>query len=259
MYLMRKNIFKLCFLLSFLLLTFSSITFAEDATTKAAQPEDVSAASRPLRLARVPLIVRSSYAGADVQEMLEDRLDLALHVPLNGTMHYVEELPQPEVEEALQDVLADLSQGKKRLKIKDAMQPLAEKLDADLVVCPVLTDYYEIVFYGGWGGWDWDGDSIRIESYTGFELNGYDRTEDKNFSKSTSRFYHDSYSTYGRAAYLAKDALESLIQETDVNRRVTRTLRERAAASRTDEATAESAAPSKTAESTETTKTTETT
>ena len=254
---MRKTIFQLCFLLSLCLLILSSIAFAEDATTKPTQPGDVSdSASRPLRLARVPLIVRSSYAGADVQEMLEDRLDLALHVPLNDTMHYVEELPQSEVEEALQDVLAELSQGKKRVKIKDAMQPLAEKLDADLVVCPVLTDYYEIVFYGGWDGWN-SGDTIRLESFAGLELNGYDRAE--NFSKATSRFYHDSYSSYGRASYLAKDALESLIQETDVNRRVTRTLRERAAASRTDEATAESAAPSKTAESTETTKTTETT
>ena len=248
---MRKTIFQLCFLLSLCLLILSSIAFAEDATTKPTQPGDVSdSASRPLRLARVPLIVRSSYAGADVQEMLEDRLDLALHVPLNDTMHYVEELPQSEVEEALQDVLADLSQGKKRVKIKDAMQPLAEKLDADLVVCPVLTDYYEIVFYGGWDGWN-SGDTIRLESFAGLELNGYDRAEDKNFSKATSRFYHDSYSSYGRASYLAKDALESLIQETDVNRRVTRTLRERAAAAKSDDAaTAEPIAAPETPETT---------
>ena len=219
---MRKNLW-ICSLLALLLLVFSSVAFAE-ATTEPTQ------SAKTFRLARVPLIVRSSYADADVQEMLEGRLDLALHVPLNDTMHYVEEIPQSEVEEALDEVLADLSQGKKRVKIKDAMQPLAEALDADLVVCPVLTDYREYIFYGGWGGWDYDGDTIRIESWASLELDGYDRAEDNNFSKSTSRFYHDGYSSTGRASYLAKDALESLISEAEINRRVMRPVKERAQA-----------------------------
>ena len=181
-----------------------------------------------LRLARVPLIVRSSYADDEVDNLLEDRLDRALHVPLNDTMHYVEELPASDVEAALDEVLADLKKEKRRVRMKDAMQLLAEKLDADLVVCPVLTDYREIIFYGG-GGWDWDSvaDSMILESRVGLELDGYDRTTQENFSEATSRFYHEGYAPRGRASVLAKDALESLIAETDINERVMRTVRER--------------------------------
>ena len=181
-----------------------------------------------LRLARVPLIARSSYADDEVDNLLEDRLDRALHVPLNDTMHYVEELPASDVEAALDEVLADLKKEKRRVRMKDAMQLLAEKLDADLVVCPVLTDYREIIFYGG-GGWDWDSvaDSMILESRVGLELDGYDRTTQENFSEATSRFYHEGYAPRGRASVLAKDALESLIAETDINERVMRTVRER--------------------------------
>jgi len=190
----------------------------------------VQTASTPqtLRLARVPLIVRSSYADDEVENLLEDRLDRALHVPLNDTMHYVEELPASDVEAALDEVLADLKKEKRRVRMKDAMQLLAEKLDADLVVCPVLTDYREIIFYGG-GGWDWDSvaDSMILESRVGLELDGYDRTTQENFSEATSRFYHEGYAPRGRASVLAKDALESLIAETDINERVMRTVRER--------------------------------
>ena len=50
-------------------------------------------ARTPLRLARVPLIVESPYAPQEAGELIEDRLDFALHVPLNGTLHAVEELP----------------------------------------------------------------------------------------------------------------------------------------------------------------------
>ena len=126
------------------------------------------------------------------------------------------------------EVLADLKKEKRRVRMKDAMQLLAEKLDADLVVCPVLTDYREIIFYGG-GGWDWDSvaDSMILESRVGLELDGYDRTTQENFSEATSRFYHEGYAPRGRASVLAKDALESLIAETDINERVMRTVRER--------------------------------
>ncbi len=138
---MQKKYLILCALLSLFLCLISSVAFA--ATNEP---------PKPLRLARVPLVVRAYSADAEVEDIIENRLDLALHVPLNDTMHYVEEIPQSEVESALNDVLADLKTKHRRVKMKDAMQPLAEKLDADLVVCPVLTTYYEYIYYGG-GGW----------------------------------------------------------------------------------------------------------
>ena len=213
---MRKKFSMIVLFCMAVWLLCATVTFAAEAD------------SHPFRLARVPLVVRVSSADAEARNVIENRLDLALHVPLNDTMHYVEEIPSSEVEAALDDVLADLKTKHRRVKMKDAMQPLAEKLDADLVVCPVLTDYREIIFYGG-GGWDWDSvaDSMILESRVGLELDGYDRTTQENFSEATSRFYHEGYAPRGRASVLAKDALESLIAETDINERVMRTVRER--------------------------------
>lgn len=227
---MRKKLPLFIFFCTLVCLLCASVVFAAE-KNNAQEKTEVQTASTPqtLRLARVPLIVRSSYADDEVANLLEDRLDRALHVPLNDTMHYVEELPASDVEAVLDKVLADLKKEKRRVRMKDAMQPLAEKLDADLVVCPVLTDYREIVFYGG-GGWLWDSsaDSMILESRVGLELDGYDRTTQENFSEATSRFYHEGYAPRGRASVLAKDALESLIAETDINERVMRTVRERA-------------------------------
>ena len=104
------------------------------------------------------------------------------------------------------------------------MPLVAASLDADLVVCPVLTDYHEYVFYGG--GPFFDDDTIRMDSYVALEIDGYDRAEQKNFSKRTSRFYRDSYSTQGTAAALAKEAVEELVRETALNERVMKPLHE---------------------------------
>lgn len=211
---MQKKYLMLCALLSLFLCLLSSVAFA--ATNEP---------PKPLRLARVPLVIRAYSADAEVEDIIENRLDLALHVPLNDTMHYVEEIPQSEVEAALNDVLADLKTKHRRVTMKDAMQPLAEKLDADLVVCPVLTTYYEYIYYGG-GGWSWDShDSMILDSGASVELDGYDRIAQENFSQSASRYYHEGFHPTGRACMLAKDALESLVTETDINKRVMRPVR----------------------------------
>lgn len=181
-------------------------------------------ARTPLRLARVPLIVESPYAPQEAGELIEDRLDLALHVPLNGTLHAVEELPTAEVEQALEEARAELRAQGKRPRYRDAMPLVAAKLDADLVVCPVLTDYHEYVFYGS--GPFFDDDTISMDSYVALEIDGYDRAEQKNISKRTSRYYRDSYSTQGTAEALAREAVEALVRETKLNERVTRPLRE---------------------------------
>lgn len=211
---MQKKYLMLCAVLSLFLCLFSSVALA--ATEQSA---------KPLRLARVPLVIRAYSADAEVENIIENRLDLALHVPLNDTMHYVEEIPSSEVESALNDVLADLRTKHRRVKMKDAMQPLAEKLGADLVVCPVLTTYYQYIYYSG-GGWGWNShDSMILDSGVTVELDGYDRAAQENFSQSASRYYHEGYHPTGRATMLAKDALENLVSATEINKRVMRPVR----------------------------------
>ena len=211
---MQKKYLMLCAVLSLFLCLFSSVALA--ATEQSA---------KPLRLARVPLVIRAYSADAEVENIIENRLDLALHVPLNDTMHYVEEIPSSEVESALNDVLADLKTQHRRVKMKDAMQPLAEKLGADLVVCPVLTTYYEHIYYGGGWGWDSFDDMMILDSGATVELDGYDRSTQENFSQSASRYFHEGYAPSGRASMLAKDALETLVSATEINKRVKRPVR----------------------------------
>ena len=119
---------------------------------------------------------------------------------------------------------AELRAQGKRPRYRDAMPLVAAKLGADLVVCPVLTDYHEYVFYGG--SPFFGDDTIRMDSYVALEIDGYDRAEQKNISKRTSRYYRDSYSTQGTAEALAREAVEALVRETKLNERVTRPLRE---------------------------------
>ncbi len=220
---MRKKFILAGLVCGVVLLMMSAVTIAAEA-------------AQPLRLARVPLVVRAYSADAEVEDIIENRLDLALHVPLNDTMHYVEEIPQSEVETALNDVLADVKTKHRRVKMKDAMQPLAEKLDADLVVCPVLTTYYEYIYYGG-GGWGWDStsDTMILDSGVTLELDGYDRIAQENFSQTASRYYHEGFHPTGRACMLAKDALENLVSATEINKRVMRPVKERAAAAQKNE------------------------
>lgn len=55
-----------------------------------------AAERQPLRVAQYPLVVQSSWQepGLEVTDELEGQIDRALHVPLNGTLHRVEYLPE---------------------------------------------------------------------------------------------------------------------------------------------------------------------
>lgn len=95
----------------------------------------------PLRIARLPLQVQYGNADDEAINRIEIRLDRTMHVPLNDTLQAVKEIPGAQVEAALNEVIAQLQQTHKRVKLQDEMKPLADKLQADLVVCPVLNNY----------------------------------------------------------------------------------------------------------------------
>lgn len=162
----------------------------------------------PLRVARLPLVIRS-YMQPDAKtiERLETKIDRALHVPLNDVLNAVEFLPEGECEEAFADVFAELKKNKRKAKLKEAMQPLAEQLNADIVVCPVLTDFDERIYMGGWDM------GLRIDSNAGVEIAGYDKRTGETFDKSRYRHYHDDYGTRGMAAYLAEECMDRAIDD----------------------------------------------
>ena len=169
----------------------------------------------PLRIARLPLQVQCSTADDAAVDRIETQLDRAMHVPLNGTLQVVKEIPDSQVEAALDEVLAQLRQSNRRVRLQDAMKPLADKLQADLVVCPVLNDYEQWTEIS----WNWRHAEL-LHSYVAMEIAGYDRSSDETFHKSTSRFFNDEYSPAGLADSLSIECVDELIQSTDLRKRV---------------------------------------
>ncbi|WP_303105158.1 hypothetical protein [uncultured Mitsuokella sp.] len=168
-----------------------------------------AAERQPLKVAQFPLIVQSSWLepGLEVTDDLERQIDRALHVPLNGTLHRVEYLPEKDCLAAW-DEAADESRSR---KVKDRAKVMADKLGADLVVIPIVNDYVQYTTMS----WHWDRDII-LHSYVSLELVVYDRATDKVVDKKASRFYDDDYSTTGTASYLAREAMTDLIQQVNL-------------------------------------------
>ncbi len=198
-----KRFLLLC-LTVFLLLPASSAALAADRV--------------PLRVARLPLLIQSyQMPDADTLDMLETKLDRALHIPLNDTLHAMEYLPARECELALADVMDELQKTNRRPKLKDAMKPLAEKLQADLVVCPVVTDYEQYTY----SSWNWNHSLILVSS-AAVEIAGYEKSTDQVFDKEHSKFFRNEYSSWGTAAALAAEAMDRAIEQTAIHDRISK-------------------------------------
>ncbi|MBQ1417117.1 MAG: hypothetical protein IIY91_07410 [Selenomonas sp.] len=166
-----------------------------------------------LRVAQFPLTVQSYMTPSqDVQDNLERLVDRSLHIPLNGTLNAVYYIPEKECWEAFDAARAEAF-GK--VKLKDLMRPVAEKLKADLVVMPVLTGYeqYQTMSWNRWGRY-------ITHSYASVEIIGYDKSKDEVFSKGASRQYNDEYSTQAEVSRLACEAMDDSLRSAKVNERV---------------------------------------
>ena len=179
-------------------------------------PQAAAAAERvPLRIARLPVQVRCNTADAEAVNRIEIRLDQIMHVPLNGTLQAVKEIPGAQVAAAMDEVLSQLRQMHQRVKWQDAMKPLADKLQADLVVCPVLRGYEQRTEQN----WSWK-HMPQLHSYVAMDIVGYDRSHDETFHKSGCRYFDDEYSPNGLAANLSLECLDELAASADLHNRV---------------------------------------
>ncbi len=179
-------------------------------------PQAAAAAERvPLRIARLPVQVRCNTADVEAVKRMEIRLDQIMHVPLNGTLQAVKEIPGAQVAAAMDEVLSQLRQTHQRVKWQDAMKPLADKLQADLVVCPVLRGYEQ------WTEQNWSWKHMpQLHSYVAMDIVGYDRRRDETFHKSGCRYFDDEYSSNGLAANLSLECLDELAASADLHNRV---------------------------------------
>lgn len=174
----------------------------------------VSAAQTPVRIAVLPIIVRSATPDADTCAELQVKLARATHIPLNGTLKVAEYIPPDESKKILAEMWKSMRSANKKTKIQDAMRPLAEDLDADIIVCSILLQYSQN--YNG----AFTSSETYLDSQVRAELIVYDRRTNNLVDKKASRMYHDAMSKFGTASFLAKECFDKLIEETKLRQTI---------------------------------------
>ena len=167
-----------------------------------------AAAASPVRIARLPIIFNSTIPDFETCAELETKLARASHIPMNKTLQVAEYLPVKDSTQALQTLWQQMRSANKKARLQEAMRPLAQNLDADIIICPVLLSYSQHVDnLTGFG-------ETYLQSYVKAELIVYDRRADSLVDKKASQMYHDVMSTTGTADYLAKICFDRVIDET---------------------------------------------
>ena len=186
---------------------------ATAATTSAGDATGTATIRQPLRVARLPLQLEGFMTpGQDVVDALERQIDRATHIPLNGVLQAASFLSEDDCEAALAEAC---EQAGRRPKLKNIVKPLADKLQADLVIVPVLTAYEEYTTMSMF----WDHATL-LHARAGLEMVIYDRTADKVIDRSAFRSFDDEYSTSGEASQLARDCMYQVLDETQLHDRM---------------------------------------
>lgn len=171
----------------------------------------------PLRLARLPIIILSSTPNENTMMGLELKISRAIHLPLNGTLQAIDYIPTAESTDALQKIWDKIYKDTKKVRLQEAMEPLAKKLDADMIVCPVLRRFSQHVMIS-------TGLSDRSENHmisnVEVELIIYDRNTKELTSKKAARSYNGEDIEWGSARFLADECMLKVIEQTQLRDRV---------------------------------------
>lgn len=171
-------------------------------------------AQEPVKIARLPIILRAAQPDAETCAELETKLARAVHIPLNGTLQVAEYIPPADAAKVLAEMWKSMRAADGKVKIQAAMRPLAEDLDADLIICPILLQYSQNV------GGAFTSIETYLSSQVRAELIVYDRRTDNLVDKKTSRMYRDAMSNFGTASFLAKECFDRLIDETQLRQTI---------------------------------------
>ena len=179
-------------------------------------PMSIIKAQEPIRLVTLPIIITSNArVSTDALNQMKVKISRSLHVPLNGTLKKVEYIPSTKSSPVLQDIWSKIYQNNKKAKLKEAMKPLAEELNADFIVCTVLYSCNEMTSISM--GFD---HSTLLWSNAGVEMILFDNRTDELLSKKRSRVFNDEYSPRGTADALAIECLTDLIEELNPRKRM---------------------------------------
>lgn len=178
-------------------------------------PANAAAQRAPMRVALLPVIDRTrGWLPSDDANDLLAQLEEQLHVPLNNTMQWVEYVPYNDSESALAQLVGNV----RKPKYATLMQPLAERLSADLVLALVVESYYERIYHG------YDGD-LYVQAVVDMTMYGYDRQTSEVIRKSVHRSIDDDYGVYGNVHELASEAVDEITRAVAPNRRIMAVIR----------------------------------
>ena len=173
---------------------------------------------KPVRLARLPIIFLSETPDRNVRVELELKISRAVHLPLNKTLKAIDYISATESKKVMQNLWEKTyRKNKRKAKLQDVMEPLAKKLDADLIVCPVLRRFSETTFPST--GLSMNSENHMISNVS-FELIVYDSKTKELTTKKQSRSYNGEESNWGTARFLAEDCLSTVIEQTGIRRKV---------------------------------------
>lgn len=170
-----------------------------------------AAAKTPVRLTRLPILYHSNKPDHDVCNTLEVKIARAVHIPLNSTLKAAEFINPVESKAVFKEIWQHLRLLNTKPQITDAVKMLADEMDVDIVICPIVDRYSETVTPSTMFRAD-----THLSSLVVAEMIIYDRRDDNLVYKKVTRRYDNSYNRFGTAAHLAGECFDNLIKETQL-------------------------------------------
>lgn len=169
-----------------------------------------------VRVAQLPIELGGNFP---ITQKNVDKLNVDFHKSLefasDGHRESVEFITLKESQDALRAVVKELNGNSDPEAV---LIPLANKLNADIVIMPELVDFQQHDYMNL--------DPSRSTSlmytysYTAFRIVGYDRTKNEMFHKCASKTYDYEQSSIGTADSLTKDCMDTVLQQIDFVQRV---------------------------------------
>ena len=182
-----------------------------------------SSAFGAARIAQLPLVVEGGAADVDAEtvDALEDMVARDLHMPLNDTMGWLTYVDDRALMDAYDSACGQYV-TRRGCDYPAALRATADAVEADLVVLPILTTYYEEIYYT----------SIFYEenflhSGAAVRLLVYDRATGEVIDRRDARSYADEDQPSGRAYVLAGEVMRNVLAAANLRAHV-RDLRETA-------------------------------
>ena len=165
------------------------------------------------RIAQLPLVVEGGAADVDAEtvDALEEMVARDLYMPLNDTMGWLTYVDDRALMDAYDSACGQYA-TRRGYDYPAVLRATADAVEADLVVLPILTTYYEENF---------------LHSGAAVRLLVYDRAAGEIIDRRDARSYADEDQPSGRAYVLAGEVMRNVLAAADLRAHV-RDLRETA-------------------------------